>query len=378
MRKVLYIATSDIHLNTFHIPCLRLLQSRGYDVDTAADNRGNIRLPFVRRQFDVSFPRKLLSRDLIAAGRRLKTLVRNENYDLIHCHTPIPSFLTRFVIANRDRNKQKLFYTAHGFHFYPGSGLKTWLTYFPAEYILSRWTDAIICINRTDFYYSKRYFKSNETFLIPGVGVSPERFKPLDKACRDRVRKSLDLKETDFVIAYVAEFIPRKNHAFLLECMKGLKKAIPNIKLLLAGKGVLMDKMKALARELDINDQVCFLGFRDDVDKLVAIADLGVSTSRHEGLGLGVVEHMMCGIPVVASLDKGHLELVEHGINGFLYKQHDIYDFNRRIHQLFLDQELRRSMGNSARQKAFAYTTEKSLEAMSGIYDFARFDLPPS
>ena len=368
MAKILYVATSDIHLNTFHVPFFRMLESEGHKVDVAAEKRSDITLPHVDNFFDIKFPRKMLSLEHIASVRKLKEIIRAGGYDLVHCHTPIPSALVRLAVARQAPDRPRVLYTAHGFHFYPGASLLRWLVYFPLEYLLSFRSDGIVCINKTDFYYSKRYFGADATHLIPGVGVSPERFHRVDDTQRNELRSRLGLSESDFVLVYVAEFIPRKNHGFLLHALAELKKAIPSVKLVLVGTGGDFDKTRDLASRLRLDEQVMFLGFRRDVPEILPAADVGVSTSRHEGLGLGVAEQMMCGVPVVASLDKGHAELIDHEANGYLYRQGDRDDFCRRIVALEHQPALRQELGERARRSMEKFHLEKSLEAMSRIY----------
>lgn len=368
MARILYVATSDIHLNTFHVPFFRMLESEGHKVDVAAERRSDITLPHIENFFDITFPRKMLSLEHVASVRKLKEIIQAGSYDLVHCHTPIPSALVRLAVPRKAPARPRVLYTAHGFHFYPGASLLRWLVYFTLEYLLSYRSDGIVCINKTDFHYSKRYFGAGATHLIPGVGVSPERFPRAEEARRSELRSRLGLAAGDFVLAYVAEFIPRKNHGFLLYALAELKKVIPSIKLVLVGTGVDFDKTRALAQRLGLDEQVLFLGFRRDVPEILPAADVGVSTSRHEGLGLGVAEQMICGVPVVASLDKGHAELIDHEANGFLYRQGDRDDFCHRIVELERQPALRQELGERARRSMEKFHLDKSLDAMSRIY----------
>jgi glycosyltransferase EpsD len=117
-----------------------------------------------------------------------------------------------------------------------------------------------------------------------------------------------------------------------------------------------------------LNQHIQFLGFRSDVEKFAAIADVGVSSSKHEGLGLGLLEQMMCGVPVVASEDKGHREFVKHGVTGFLYPQGNRDAFVQSVRNLYEDDESRKLMGAAARRKAEEFSLDHSLAKMKGIY----------
>src|SRR5699024_8552790 len=117
------------------------------------------------------------------------------------------------------------------------------------------------------------------------------------------MRTETGLAEDDFLILYIAEFIERKNHHFIIKNIPALVQKHPKMKFLFAGRGVKQDKMKELTKSLNIEDHVRFLGFRKDIGKFINIADMGISSSKHEGLGLGVAEMMFNELPVVVSND---------------------------------------------------------------------------
>lgn len=368
MTKVLYIATSDIHLATFHIPYLNWLSSEGIQVDIAVENRGNLNFENVSTVYHLDFTRSLLNPALLASYRKLKKIIDEGEYDIIHCHTPIPSMLARLASRSARKRGAKVLYTAHGFHFYKGAPLSKWLVYYTAEYILSRFTDAVITINSEDFGYVNNKMLHKDSYFIKGIGVDSSRFKPLDNEGRRLKRLELGIEPNKFVLLYVAEFIPRKNHQFIIKAIEILQKSIPDLLVLFAGKGILLEDMKSLAKELEVEKSVRFLGFRTDVHLLSAIADVGISSSKHEGLGLGLTEEMFCKVPIVASFDRGHKEMVVHGVNGYMFKQGNTREFLEYITQLYQDENLRRRMGEEAFKKADEFEIKNSLHAMKKIY----------
>lgn len=367
-RKILYVATSDIHLKTFHLPYLNWLSETDYIVEIAAEQRGGLSIDCVDRAHWMPFPRKLVSIQNIKTYRRLKDLIDAGDYDLIHCHTPIPSALTRLAARRWRKRGRQLLYTAHGFHFYRGAPLKNWLFYYPIEWILSAFTDTIITINKDDFGYIDGRMWHDRSFMIRGIGVQTERFKPVTIEDRHNLREELGFAENDFILLYVAEFIPRKNHQFLIDALPELHRKIPNVKLLFAGRGDLLEKCEAQVASQNLGDAVHFLGFRSDIPKLAAIADVAVSSSRHEGLGLALVEQMLCQTPCVASEDRGHREFVINGETGFLFPQGDTKAFQERVLEMFNNPDLRSRLGRSARDCALEFSIDKSLEAMKSIY----------
>ena len=141
MAKILVVATSDIHLQVFHLPYFEYLKSRGHSLDIAVEIRGNGIVPFTDKIFNLPFKRTLFTLQLFTAFRELKKIINDGQYDLIHCHTPIPSALTRLAARKFRKNGLKVLYTCHGFHFYRNAPLFNWLVYYPVEKMLSASTD---------------------------------------------------------------------------------------------------------------------------------------------------------------------------------------------------------------------------------------------
>ena len=149
--------------------------------------------------------------------------------------------------------------------------------------------------------------------MIHGVGVDTTKFNTkISKKERDEVRAELDLKKDDFAIVYAAEFTANKNHRFILESLKDLLLSYPNIKILFLGKGELLEQTKELASTLGIDKQVYFLGYRNNIYRILQSCDLAVSASNREGLGLGVVEAQLCGLPIIISDNRGHREIFKN------------------------------------------------------------------
>ena len=368
MKKILYIATSDIHLKTFHLPYLKWLKSQGYEVSLAIEKRGNIEFENIDHTYYLQFPRSIKISTYFSTYKQLKSIIDKNGFNLIHCHTPLPSAVTRLAAHDARKKKTKVLYTAHGFHFYKGAPLKNWLLYYPAEYILSAFTDGIITINQEDFGYTKNRMFHRDSFYLKGIGIDSTRFRIFNEEEIASARKKMGYPSESFILLYVAGFIHRKNHQFIIKTLPILKENIPMLRVLFAGKGVLLEQSKQLAKQLGVSDVIDFLDFRNDIPLLAAIADVGISSSRHEGLGLGLAEEMLCSLPVVATIDKGHKELIENGKNGFLYPQGDKSLFIKNIISLYENPYLRKKMGKNGNEKAQNFVIENSLKSMATIY----------
>jgi glycosyltransferase EpsD len=370
MKKILYTATSDVHLRTFHFPYLKWFIDEGYEVHVACENRGNIDLSFCNYVHYLPFKRSPLHLDNFKAFSSLKKIINDNSFDLIHCHTPAVSVVTRLAAISARKKGSKIMYTAHGYHFFKGSPIKLWLLYYPLEKLLSRWTDAIVLINEEDYLLTQKRFLNKNSFYIKGIGIDILRFPETSYEILSRKRELLNVTEDDFLLLYIAEFIPRKNHEFLIRLCKKLIESIPYAKFVFAGTGVLLEKMKTLAEDLEVSNHIRFLGWRNDISDLIQLADIGISSSKQEGLGLGLAEEMHFELPIVATLDRGHKEMIIHGVNGFMFDHGDAKSFIKYIKLLFQDKSKYVEFKRAAKQKSKEFLIENSLLSMQKIYNY--------
>lgn len=365
--KVLFTASIAKHFIRFHLPYLEWFKDQGYEVHAACS--GGEEIPFCDKQWEVPFIRTPYSLGHIKAYRILKEIIDREKFDIIHCHTPMASILTRLASKDAKKNGTNVLYTAHGFHFYSGSSLFNWLTYYPVEVVMCRYADGIITINRED-YELIREKGQNKTdyYQIPGIGVESQKFHPVDEDKKNEIRRKNGWAESDFILTYAAEFINRKNHDFIIQCGRGLVQEIPNLKILFAGRGELKDKLEKKVKKLRLQENIHFLGFRTDIDEVFKLSDMGISASKQEGLGLNLVEVMMCGLPVVATTDRGHKEIVDHGVNGFLFEQENEKEFVQAVKKIYSDKSIREGMAEKAVEKAQKFEITNAMTEMAKIY----------
>ena len=129
MKKVLFTATVDSHILHFHIPYLKLFKENGYEVHVATN--GDEKIPYCDVKHKISFERNPIKLNNLKAIKQLKKVIDKEKFDIIHCHTPMGSVVTRLAAKKARKNGTRVIYTAHGFHFYKGSPLLNWLIFYP-------------------------------------------------------------------------------------------------------------------------------------------------------------------------------------------------------------------------------------------------------
>lgn len=364
MRKVLYVANITQHIIRFHLPYLKWFKENGYEVHVAANGTDTIENCDVLHT--ISVQRTPFSTKNYDAYLKLKSIIDTNNYDFVIGNTSIAAGLMRLAARSARRRGTKVVFFCHGLNIYKGAPLKSWITFYPLERFFSFLTDISVTINTED-YNRLMTWKAGKVFKINGVGVDPLRFIPVSADTKRVLRKQYGYGENDFILVYMAEFIHRKNHRFLIESAAGLSDRIPGLKFLFLGRGALLEEMKLLAQQHEVEKLIEFTGFRTDVPELVGISDIGISASKVEGLGLNIVENMFMGLPVVATVDKGHKELIRHGENGFLFAQNNWEQFIDYICKIAADSDMRKQMGKKSIELAQKFSIQNSLQQFSAI-----------
>lgn len=312
MRKVLFTATVDSHILQFHIPYLKMFKEQGYEVHVATNGDENI--PYCDVKHKVPFERSPFKFNNMKAIKQLKKIINAEKFNIIHTHTPMGSVVTR-IAAKKARKKYntKIIYTAHGFHFFKGAPFLNWIMFYPVEKYLSKYTDCLITINKEDYNLAKKKFKAKNVEYVPGIGVDENKFNfEMSREERKELRKNLGINEEDFVIIYVAELSKRKNQQMLIKAISLLQPSVlEKVKVLLPGKDSMNGKYQELAKNLNVDKNIQFLGYRTDIPKLMKISDLAVSTSRQEGLPVNLMEAMFCNLPIIATDCRGNRDLIQ-------------------------------------------------------------------
>lgn len=340
-----------------------MLQEQGHEVEVACYLDVPLEgLPVI---WEIPFSRTPYRLVNVRAYCELRRLLQKRKYDLVHVHTPVAAFLTRFAARGLGI---PVLYTAHGFHFYRGAPLWNWLFYYTAEKIASRWTAGLVVMNGEDFGSGKRlgFTEGENLFFVRGVGVDLGRFTPASER-GEKVREELGLGPEDAVAACVAEFTPTKNHEFLLSAWRRVAREIPRAYLLLVGDGTLRPGLEEGARRAGI-PRVRFLGYREDVPEVLAAADVFVLASRREGLPRAVMEAMAAGKPIVVTNVRGSRDLVAHGETGYLVSLGDEKALATALTKLLEDCDLARRMGEAGRKRIAPYALENVLAEMQMVY----------
>lgn len=314
---------------------------------------------------NIHFARSPINKENVRAYKELVNIINEGHFDLIHCHTPTASMITRIAARSARKNGSVVMYTCHGFHFHNAAPKKNWMIYYPVEKACSLLCDYIVTINKEDYNRAKTFHAKNVRY-IPGVGVDISRIKKteIDKI---KYKKSIGLPENCVMLLSVGEMIERKNHEVIIRALGKLQNK--NIYYVICGKGPLKEHLGDVAKELGISDNVVFLGFRKDIPELCNTTDISAFPSRIEGLGLAGIEVMAAGIPLVSSNVHGILDYVIDGETGYACDPDDVDGFANAIDKLASSEELRLSMKENCLKAVEPFEIKNALRTMWDIYD---------
>ncbi|MDD5491396.1 MAG: glycosyltransferase family 4 protein [bacterium] len=205
----------------------------------------------------------------------------------------------------------------------------------------------------------KYYHVPENDITVVYNGVNIEEFTPENRnRFRQGLRQELSVSDTDVLLLFTANEFKRKGLRTLLEAIALPMQNAP-VKLLIVG-GDSPDPYLRLINKLNINDQVCFLGSRQDIARLYAASDIFVLPTKLEPFGLVITEAMASGLPVITSRLAGAAELIKDGETGLLLlNPENPGELQDKIFKLVKDAGYRNKLGNSAAAIMQQYSWEK-------------------
>ncbi|MFR5581713.1 MAG: sugar transferase [Thomasclavelia ramosa] len=379
-KKALMYASVASMIDLFNMDNIHILQSLGFQVDVACNFKNgsitsNERVEEFKKELrelgvnihDIPIPRSMFKiNDILKSLILTKRLYNNNNYQFVHCHSPIGGVVSRLAAITYRKRGLKVIYTAHGFHFFKGAPLKNWILFYPIEKICSNWTDVLITINNEDFNIANDKFKANNVIYVPGIGVHVDEIQN-QKIDIDSMRKELGLKSDDYVIMSIGQISIRKNQKVIIEAISLINN--PKVKYVIVGFGELEEELQNLANKLNVIDRVIFTGYRQDAKALLHCADLFAFPSLQEGLPASLMEAMSVGLPVVCSDIRGNNDLIENDIGGYLCNSNDYKSFAKKIDYLLNNKDIALKMGKYNQNNILNYDTKVVIDEMKNIYN---------
>ena len=366
--KLLYVTTVGGTMGFFKELVKQFIEE-GHMVDIAT-NQSTSKVPEIYEElgckiYNISCTRSPLNKNTVKAIGEIKKIVKEDEYDIVHCHTPIAAMCTRLACIKARKKGTKVFYTAHGFHFYKGAPLKNWLIYYPIEKICSYFTDVLITINKEDYSLACKKMRAKRIEYVHGVGLDTQKIYNT-VVDRQKKREELGISDEAVMLLSVGELNQNKNHETVIKALAQVNDK--KVHYFVAGRGSKEEYLKSLAENLGLSENVHILGFRSDVVELYKAADICVFPSIREGLGKAALEGMAAGLPLIASNNRGTRDYAIDGENALICDCFSVEQFADAIKNLSNDKKLREKMGAKNIEKVKPFDFSTALSEMKKIY----------
>lgn len=364
-----YCSVGEEKITNFSLPIVNACEKMGIDVTIGINKKYATQMTC---QYPVKFYNAEVYRnpfnfkEVWRAYKNACTELRKGGYIGIHCNTPIGGFVGR--IAGKRNKISKIIYTAHGFHFYKGAPKLNWLIYYPIEKWLARYTDALITINHEDFEFAKKKMKlrnNGKVYYVPGVGIDIVNCENKEEI-RQKKRMELGLCDDNISLISMGDLVERKNYSASIRAIAEAKN--DKLHYFICGEGPEEANLKKLAVSLGVDNQIHFIGFRTDINELLAASDIFLFTTKQEGLPRSMMEAMASGLPCVVSKIRGNVDLIEEGKGGFLCAPDDASGFANAINIVANDKELRNNMKEYNEEIIKKFEVSVVKEEMEKIY----------
>lgn len=290
-------------------------------------------------------------------SQRLAGILQRERVDLIHSHQYAPFFyaaLSRFISSH-----PPVLFTEHG-RDYPDRPRPKRII---ANRLLLRNNDHAVGVGvavRQALIDIEKLPPDRVSVIYNGIHLGPYEAETSTEH-RLATRSSIGIAPEDFMIVQVARLDYLKDHATAIRALAELVRIQPKCKLVLVGEGPQGKSIRQMVKELSLECHVWMLGLRNDVPQLLRAADLMVLTSISEGIPLTLIEGMAAGLPVVSTRVGGVGEVVEDGRTGLLSAAGDHMALARSITRFAENLDLRCSVGNLGRERAFSLFSENRM-----------------
>ena len=278
-------------------------------------------------------------------GRLLKDFIQDRT-SITHCFLP-QAYLMGGMAAFLTRNKSLTFMSRRSLNFYQ----KKHPYLARMEAFLMKHTHHILGNSQAVVWQLEREEHvppSKLQLIYNGIDLSWFGIKNCSA-----LRKEYGFSETDFIFIIVANLIPYKGHADLLEALSLVHTSFSdNWKLLCIGRDEgIQCQLEKSAQRLGLHSQIQFLGSRKDIPNLLSLSDVGILCSHEEGFSNAVLEGMASHLPMIVTDVGGNAEAVLHGQTGLVVPARSPLELSKAILTLYKDSDCRRLMGYKGYQR---------------------------
>jgi glycosyltransferase involved in cell wall biosynthesis len=239
-----------------------------------------------------------------------------------------------------------------------------------ADKLLGRFTARGIAVSASvrDFMINDRSIPENLVEVIYN-GAPMKMFAEKSMGEDDNYKSRLGIPEDHRVVAIVGRLHKVKGHEYFLQAAKKVLEDYQKVTFLVVGDGELMEPLKEMSRDLEIEDRVVFMGYSDSVSKVLQEVDIKVISSISEGIPLTLFEAMNAALPVVSTDVGGIKEILEEGKTGFLVPPKDPDALAEKVLLLLNEKELLQNMSVAAKEASRKFDVSSNVRKFETIYE---------
>jgi len=304
----------------------------------------------------------------LALASKMVEVCTYEKLDLLHVHYAVPHATSAYLAKQiLKAASPKIITTLHGTDITLVGNERS---YLPITRFSIMESDAVTA--PSNYLKNATYDKLNVPSSLPieviANFVDTELFKPVEQKAGKKLRECLGCKDEKPILLHTSNFRPVKRVEDVVRVFAKVKQEIP-CHLILVGDGPSRSSAEALAHELGLGKEVCFLGKQELVHEILQSATIFLLPSKNESFGLAALEAMSCGVPVIAARTEGIPEVVTHGELGFLSEVGDVDDMARNCIRLLQDKALYQKISSEGRKVAVEkYGREKLISKYEDYY----------
>jgi glycosyltransferase involved in cell wall biosynthesis len=304
---------------------------------------------------------------------KMANIFRSEKIDLVHAHSPTAAIQGR--LAAKFAGLPSIV-TVHSpaIQYYGDrqtvrarSGRKIYITL--DRFLNYTMTSALVYVSNQVFslYLSEHWTPVDRSFVVQnGIDLKPYQSNSARLEFRSKLKVAPDLP----VITYVGRLSDEKGVDILLEAAATLKNDFHSkFKVWLIETGEQEPALRSMVKDLNLQDDIAFLGQHEQVADYLLASDCFVLPSRQEAMSIAIIEAMAAGLPCVVTDVGDNAQLIHDGQQGFVISQDSIDSLANILHKLLLDADLRRRMGMSARAKAQDFSDVTMAEQVQQLYE---------
>lgn len=355
MKKTLHIANIENMIYSFRFHLLLALQQEGYEVHVAAKETKPEVVKKLRAAgivfHDIPISRGLNPISALKSILKLRTLIKRENFDIVHTNTPTGGMVGR--IGAYLAGQKNIYHTTAGFYFHENMDKYRYWFYSSIERYLTSKTKILFSPNKEDIRTSEKLKISpkQETVYCGPSGVDLARYDLSQQASlKKELHKEYGLDDDVIIVGAIGRLVWEKGYREFIDVIKSLNEQGKKVYAVCVGGGPMLEQIQGYATEQSVLN-ISFVGYSYEVPRYLMSFDILLFPSYREGFPISTLESMAAQTPVVAFNIRGARESIVDGETGYIVDFKDTKAMTQQMVRLIEDSALRQNMAENGRAR---------------------------